>query len=149
LAEEGISACERAVALGSNCAPAHYYMAMNMGQLARTRGLGALKLIRSIQREFDAARQLDEKMDFAGPDRSLGLLYRDAPTLGSVGSRTHAREHLQRALELAPEFPENGLNLIETCQKWGDRNMARKALKTLEEHWTEAHNRLTGSAWTT
>jgi hypothetical protein len=76
------------------------------------------------------------------------LLYRDAPSVGSVGSRSKARKHLQRAAELAPSYPDNGLNLIETYLKWSDRNGARRELKALEAAWPAAKKDLTGSAWT-
>ena len=111
LAEQGIAACQQAIARESNSAPAHYYLGMNLGQLARTKGLSALKLVTQMQREFTRARDLEEQLDWAGPDRSLGLLYRDAPAIGSIGSRSKAREHLKRAVELAPRYPENRLNL--------------------------------------
>jgi hypothetical protein len=92
---------------------------MNLGQLARTKGLSALKLVDQMEGEFTRARDLDEHLDYAGPDRSLGLLYRDAPVIGSVGSRTRAREHLRRAVEVAPQYPENRLSLIEAYLKVG------------------------------
>ncbi len=76
-----------------NSAPAHYYLAMNLGQLARTEFLGALKLVREMEREFKTAAELDAQFDFAGPERSLGLLYRDAPGWPvSIGSKRKARE---------------------------------------------------------
>ena len=103
----------------SNLAPAHYYLGMNLGQLARTRGLSALRLVNQMQREFTRARDLDEHFDWAGPDRNLGLLYRDAPAFASIGSRSKAREHLMRAVELAPRYPENRLNLVETYLQLG------------------------------
>ncbi len=147
IAEQGIAACRQLIASDSNSAPAHYYLAMNLGQVARTKGLGALRIVNEMEREFSTSRMLDEHFDNAGPDRNLGLLYRDAPSIGSVGSRRKARQHLQRATELAPEFPENRLNLIEAYLKWGDRADARRELKTLEELWLKAHSKLTGNAW--
>ena len=111
LAEQGIAAAQQAIARESNSAPAHYYLGMNLGQLARTRGLSALKLVGQMQRAFDRAHDLDQQLDWAGPDRNLGLLYRDAPAIGSIGSRSKAREHLTRAVDLAPRYPENRLNL--------------------------------------
>jgi hypothetical protein len=71
-----------------------------------------------MEREFSLARKLDEHFADAGPDHNLGLLYRDAPALGSIGSRAKARQHLQRAVELAPQYPEKRLNLIEAYLKW-------------------------------
>ena len=133
LAEQGIAACRLAIARQSNSAPAHYYLAMNLGQLARTKMLGALKLVDQMEREFGRARDLDEHIHWAGPDRNLGQLYRDAPVIGSVGSRTRAREHLKRAVELAPQYPENRLTLIEAYLNWGERTGAYRELQTLED----------------
>src|SRR5882672_5305593 len=133
IAEQGIAACRQLIASDSNSAPAHYYLAMNLGQLARTKGLGALRLVNEMEREFSSARSLDEHFDNAGPDRNLGLLYLDAPSIGSIGSRRKARQHLQRAAELAPQYPENRLNLIEAYLKWGDRADGRRELKALED----------------
>ncbi len=112
---------------------------MNLGQLARTKLLGALKLVTEMEAEFKAARRLDEHLDFAGPDRSLGLLYLEAPGWPtSVGSRTKARQHLRRAAELAPQYPENRLTLLEAYLRWGDHNGVQRELKALEEIWPAA-----------
>jgi hypothetical protein len=147
LAEQGIAACRLAIASQSNSAPAHYYLAMNLGQLARTKMLGALKLVDQMEREFGRARSLDEHIHWAGPDRNLGQLYRDAPVIGSVGSRTRAREHLQRAVELAPQYPENRLTLIEAYLNWGERTGASRELQMLEEGWPAARTNFVGAAW--
>jgi hypothetical protein len=147
IANEGIAACRKALARSSNSAPAHYYLGLNLGQLARTQTLGALKLVGQMEREWTTARELDEQLDYGGPDRSLGLLYRDAPSIGSVGSRSKAREHLQRALKLAPGYPDNLLNLVETEQQWGYTKTARDDLKLLEATLPAARTNLVGPAW--
>ena len=147
LAERGITACRLAIARESNSPPAHYYLAMNLGQLARTKGLGALRLVDQMEREFLRARELDERIDYAGPDRNLGQLYGDAPVIGSVGSRARAREHLKRAAELAPRYPENQLNLVEALLSWGDRTSANRQLRTLEDIWPAARTNFVGAAW--
>ena len=147
LAEQGIAACRLAAERNSALAPAHYYLAMNLGQLARTKGLSALELVDQMEREFSGARNLDEHLDWAGPDRNLGQLYLDAPTIVSIGSRTRAREHLRRAVELAPEYPENRLNLIEAYMKWGERTRASRELQMLEATWSAARTKFVGPAW--
>jgi hypothetical protein len=147
LAEQGIAACQQAIARESNSAPAHYYLGMNLGQLARTKGLAALKLVLQMQREFTWAHDLEEQLDWAGPDRNLGLLYLDAPSIGSIGSRTKAREHLTRAVELAPRYPENRLNLIEAYLQWREPNNARRELTALEEALPSARTNFVGEAW--
>src|SRR5882762_3327929 len=101
LAEEGIDACRTALARKYASGPAHYYLAMNLGELARTKTIGALKLVREMESEFKRTIELDEKFDFGGPHRSLGLLYKDAPGWPtSIGSRPKARLHLRRANNL-------------------------------------------------
>lgn len=147
LAEQGMAACRSAVARQSNSAPAHYYLAMNMGQLARTRGLSALKLVSQMEQEFLVARQLDEHLEHAGPDRTLGLLYKNAPSIASVGSRSRARKHLRRAVELAPDYPDNGLNLAEAHLEWGERPEAYRQLKAVEAIWPAARTNFVGEAW--
>jgi tetratricopeptide (TPR) repeat protein len=147
LAQQGIAACRHGLAGASNSAPAHYYLGMNLGQLARTKSLGALKLVGEMDREFTVAGNLDERLDYAGPDRHLGVLYRDAPAFGSVGDRSKARQHLQRAVKLAPGYPENRLSLIEAYLKWGERDSASRELKALEKVWPGARAELAGVAW--
>jgi tetratricopeptide (TPR) repeat protein len=148
IAEIGIAACRKSLAQ-SNSAPGHYYLGMNFGQLAQTKTLGALKLVDEMEREFSMARAMNEHFDFAGPDRNLGLLYLEAPSFASIGNRSKARLHLRRAGELAPDYPENRLNLIELYLRSSDRNSALRELKALEDIWPKAQQELTGPAWAT
>jgi hypothetical protein len=147
VAQEGIGAAEGALMQDSKSAPAHYYLALNLGELARTKTLGALRLVSRMEREFLAAIELDEHFDHAGAQRSLGILYRDAPVIGSVGSRSKARQHLKRAVELEPDFPDNRMALLEAYVKWGDWNEAREQLKALDELWPTAQKAFEGEAW--
>src|SRR6266568_4837895 len=78
IAIEGIAACRHAIALNPQLAAPYYYLALNLGQLARTKKLGALKLVEEMETNFKAAIALDPAFDYAGAHRSLGLLYLDA-----------------------------------------------------------------------
>ena len=147
IAEQGIAVCRKLLARDARSAPAHYYLGMNLGQVARTKSLGALRIVGEMEREFKAARQLDEHFDFAGADRNLGLLYLEAPAFASVGSRSKARQHLQRAVDLSHDYPGNRLNLIEAYLKWADNNSATRELKDLDKLWPKARTNLTGEAW--
>jgi tetratricopeptide (TPR) repeat protein len=147
-ANRGIQACEIFIGpTNRNSAALHYYLGMNLGQLARTKGIGALKLVRRMEVEFTRTRELDERFDFAGADRNLGLLYREAPSIGSIGNRAKARAHLKRAVDLAPDYPANRLNYIEGLLKWKDFEEAGRQLKALEAIWRSARERFAGSAW--
>ena len=148
LAVQGIAACRQLLARQPKSAPGHYYLGMNLGQLARTEIFGALKLVKEMEREFKTAADLDEHFDYAGPARCLGLLYRDAPGWPiSIGSRRKAREWLERAAKLAPDYPENHLNLIESRLNWHDRAGAESELKALDALWPKAQTNFVGEAW--
>jgi tetratricopeptide (TPR) repeat protein len=143
LAEEGMRASRQAVALQSNSAPAHYYLAMNLGQLMRSKGWGGIRYLGQLRREFEAAAALDPKTDFAGPERNLGYLFRDTP--GFVGGdRQAAQKHLERAVQISPDFPENRLGLAEGLAKWDETAAARKQVEELEKIWAQARERFSG-----
>lgn len=147
IAQEGITACQRALRF-TNCAALHYYMGLNLGQLAQYEMLHGLHIVHEMEHEWQLAADLDPHYDFAGPNRSLGLLYRDAPGWPlSIGNRDKAEEFLQSAAVLAPDDPENILNLAETYLKWGNTTNARHELQILEALWPKAQKALTGEKW--
>jgi tetratricopeptide (TPR) repeat protein len=148
VAQEGIHASRQLLAEAPKLAAAHYYYGMNVAQLARTRRIGALKLVGDMEQAFETARELDETFDYAGPDRNLGLLYLEAPGWPlSIGNRSKARKHLERAVALAPEYPENRLNLLEAYLKWGHRAQAKREASELERRWAEARKKFAGPHW--
>jgi tetratricopeptide (TPR) repeat protein len=148
LSERGIAAGRHAVRLDPKSAAAHYYLGMNLGQLARTKLLGALHLINEMEAEWKTAAALDPKFDHAGIHRSLGILYRDAPGWPtSVGNRKQARLHLQKAVELCPDYPENRLAQLEAWIKWGDRKTAAAQMPVVEKLLSDARPRFSGEAW--
>jgi len=147
IANQGIAACRQLIAREPKNAAAHYYLAMDLGQLARTELLGALKLVKEMEREFKLAIALDEHFDFDGPARNLGLLYLEAPRLGSIGSQRKAREFLERAVKLAPDYPENHLNLAEAYLQWREPDRAKTELNALDTSWSKAQTNFTGEKW--
>lgn len=147
IAEEAIDACRKSLKTNTNVAN-YYYLGLNLGQLARTKKLGALKLVDEMEVALKKAVDTDPKFDYAGPDRSLGMLYRDAPGWpASIGSRSKAKLHLGKAVQLAPEYPDNHISLIESFIAWGDLNAARTAVSQAEPHLRRARLELTGDRW--
>jgi hypothetical protein len=148
VANAGIAACRPLVAREPKIAAGHYYLAMNLGQLARTELIGALNLVKEMEREFKMASDLDARFDHAGPERNLGLLYRDAPGWpASIGNQSQARSLLRQAVKLAPDYPENYLQLIESYLKWKDPDGAKRELRALDAIWPAARASLTGEKW--
>jgi tetratricopeptide (TPR) repeat protein len=147
IAGEAIDACRKSLKTNTN-AGNYYYLGLNLGQLARTKKLGALKLVDEMEVTLKQAIDSDPKFDYAGADRSLGMLYRDAPGWpASIGSRSKAKLHLAKAVQLAPEYPGNHLSLIESFIAWGDLNAARTAVSQAEPHLRRARLELTGDRW--
>lgn len=148
IAQTGIDAANAALALRPGCAEAHYFLALNLGQLAQTKTLGALKIVVRIEESFLAARAADEQFDQAGADRGLGLLYLEAPGWPtSVGSRDKARKHLERAVALVPIHPGNRLALADAHLKWREPEAARLQLDALDRDWAANRLRLSGPQW--
>jgi tetratricopeptide (TPR) repeat protein len=148
IAELGITACRRAIILDAKQAPAHYYLALNLGQLARTKLLGALKLIDEMEEEWTTAATLDPKFDYAGAHRALGILYRDAPGWPtSVGSEKKSRAHLEKAIELHPEYPGNRLALFQGYLEWGERKIIRTKAAETEVFLQKARTIFVGEQW--
>lgn len=148
LAEEGIAAARSLITRKPNEAAGYYYLGMNLGQLARTRTLTALGIVSDMEEQFHKARKLDPHTDYAGPDRYLGMLYRDAPGWpASIGDRKKARQHLERAVELRPEYPENWLELLESCRAWEEREAFLKHFGPAALAVAEARKKLTGEYW--
>ncbi len=148
IAEAGIAACRQILLQSPSTPQAHYYQGLCQGQLARTRKLGALKLVAQMESSLLSARTLDERQDFAGPDRSLGMLYLDAPSWPtSIGSRTKARRHLESAIALEPTYPDNRLALAEALWRWREFAAAREQLLALTTAWEAARLRWTGPDW--
>ena len=150
LARQGIAASQAALARDPKSGAAHYYLAMNYGELAQAEApsLAAYRLVHEVEREFKTAAELDETFDHAGPARNLGALYFQAPGWPlSVGSKKKAREWFLRAAALEPDYPENQINLAEAHLRWRERADAEKALKSLERLWPAVPTNFPGPAW--
>ena len=149
-ARRGIAVCRQWLAREPKSGPGHYYLAMNLGELAQAEApsIAAYKLVHEVEREFKQAAELDVRFDFAGPARTLGELYFQAPGWPlSIGSKHKAREWLERAVALAPEYPENQLNLAEAQLKWRQHEAFTLTLKNLNAIWPAARTNFAGEIW--
>src|SRR5688572_19315490 len=145
IARQGIAACRHALRLDSNSAPARYYLADNLGQLARSRLIGALRLVDQMEIHYLASIRADDQFDNAGAHRSLGMLYLEAPGWpASIGNKKKARHHLEKAVQLAPGYPENQLMLLEAYVRSGERARVQAQLPTVQTVLDKARRELTG-----
>jgi tetratricopeptide (TPR) repeat protein len=148
IAHAGIAAGKAGIAIQADSVGAHYYLALNIGQLARTKMLSALGLLTDMEGELKTALRLDPKFDYAGANRTLGVLYLEAPGWPvSIGSKSNARANLTQALALAPEYPDNHLSLMEACVKWREPNMLTERIAVYEAMLPAAKTNFTGADW--
>ena len=148
LAHEGIAAAKFATEMAPNDAAGHFYLAMNKGQLARTKSLGALPLVKEMEESLQRSIKLNPKFDHAAADRSLGMLYMDAPGWPtSIGSKSKAKKHLQKAVELVPDYPTNYLTLMEAHLRWGDTDALKSAMAKYRRLLPTAKEKYSGPKW--
>lgn len=148
IAKEGIAVSRQLISRHPSMAQASYYLALNLGQLARTQTIEALRTVEEMERAFKRALELDGSFDYSGPDRSLGLLYLQAPGWPvSVGDRRKARRHLEHAVKHSPDYPDNRLCLIEAYLKWNEIRAATDQLRALEELRPRARKQFAGDQW--
>lgn len=148
IAEQGIGACRRAVTLRDDLAAAHQFLALNLGQLARTKLLGALDLVEEMERELKRAIELDPSFGYGAPDRSLGLLYLRAPGWPlSIGNREKALFHLEKAVQISPEYPENRLCALEVFLKWKDSERIEREIKAFKIALPRSRSVFSGAKW--
>jgi tetratricopeptide (TPR) repeat protein len=148
LAQEGMQAARKALEQAQTNAAAHFFLALNIGQLAQTKSLGALSLVKEMEQELLKAIEYGPGVEHGGPDRSLGMLYRDAPGAPfSIGSDSKAREHLQKAIQIAPDYPDNYLTLLESDLTWKNRQELHATMITYEKILPNARAKYTGPEW--
>ena len=97
----------------------------------------ALKRARNDMLGFQARLRTDP--DDYRTHNDLGVRYLE------VGERTLAREHLEQAIALAPDFPEAHFNLGALLIAEGDNNAAMDAYRrtiALRPDYADAHNNL-------
>ena len=133
-AQRGIVFARRARELKPDGVEGYYWFALNVGWLAdvdRTYGLDA---VGEMQTALKRAIELDERYDFAGPLRVLGILYLRTPQPpASIGSPRKGLQLLRQAVELFPDYPENYLYLAEALHDTGRADEAKEALRKLLE----------------
>jgi len=129
-AKRGITLARLARELQPDRVEGHYWYALNIGLLADADRAYGLKAVAEMERALRQAMELDERYDYAGPVRVLGVLLLRAPAPPvSIGSSRKGLRLLQHAAELYPDYPENMLYLAEAFRNNKRNAEARELLQ--------------------
>lgn len=109
-AYHGVQYAKAAAALEPRRVEGHYYLGINTGLSATTKTISAYPMVPRVRDEAKAAARADENFDHAGPLRLLGGVYAKAPPWpASIGDNEEGQKYLSRAVQVAPDYPENHL----------------------------------------
>lgn len=107
-----------------------YWLALNLAGLADVNRWQGRKLLPQIIANLEEAAAINPAYDQAGPWRTLGRIYYEAPGPPfSVGDLHKSQELLQKAVGLAPTNATNRLYLGETLLRLGQIEAARQELQ--------------------
>ena len=132
-----VEAAARAVQAGQWCgsrwpedAACDYWLGAALGVQARERPSTGLSALPEIEGAFKKAAARAPLMEGAGPDRALALLFLRAPGWPTgPGDPDLGLQHARRAVELAPDRPDNQLTLGEALAAKGDADGSRSAYR--------------------
>jgi tetratricopeptide (TPR) repeat protein len=130
---KGVALGEEDVASRTSAAPRpepYFFLALNLGRLSELTGGGLLRIARMKELAAEVVR-IDERFAHAGGHRFLGILTHrtSAVPLFAAGTPDDARRHLERACEIAPDYPENHSALAEVLLTFAEPAAARAALE--------------------
>jgi hypothetical protein len=123
---DGIAAARALLAVQPDDSEGLLWLAANLGADALERGvLTALKVLPEMERLLLRLEARDPMYDHAAAARTLGVLYFKAPALISIGSKSRARDFLERALLRAGDHPANQILAAEFFADVGEEARAR------------------------
>lgn len=113
-AQKGVEYAKRAIEIAPKRVEPHYYLGINLGLSATTKTIGAYSMVPKVVKAGETAIELDQNYDHAGPQRLVGTVYAKAPPWpASLGDIDKGIEHLSKAIQLAPDYPQNHLHYAD------------------------------------
>ena len=127
LREQGLHAAEAALSRDPDEPAAILWWTAHRGRLVSALSpLAAVRAAAEIEAALLRLRELAPQYDHAAADRVLGVLYRLAPPVVSVGSMKKAEQHLRAALQRDPWYPGNQLYWAELLAQKDECRLARQ-----------------------
>lgn len=137
LFKEGQAAGEAAIQLSKNCAPCHFWTAINMALYGETVGVfKMLFTLGGIREHLKKSIEADPYYAYGGAYRLLGLIDQKLPGILG-GNNDDAKSYFEKAISHAPHEPLNYLFLAKLLKdayddEKGALKMAQKGLSVPE-----------------
>jgi hypothetical protein len=114
-AKRGLEHAERAIKLRPSLVEGHFYKMLCLGRYLGTFTTPEAVLVADLRDEGERTVRLDERYEYAGAHRFLGIFYSECPDTGpyAYGDLEKADVHFRKALEIAGDHPENLLAYAE------------------------------------
>ncbi len=124
LFEQGVKTSLQGLEINANCAPCHFWYALNTSYLGQTKGIfSSIFALPSVKDHLSQVVELDESYAFAGAYRILGTIYWKIPAILG-GDNKLAEKYLQMAIDRQPE-PINYLYFTQfALEALNDKNRA-------------------------
>ncbi len=145
---DAIHLSSEAIRLKQDGVEGYYFRAIATGLFAEQNKAAGRAAMNEIRADGERAAAIDPNFDRAGPHRLLGALYLRAPgpPVG-IGSLRRAIEHLEKALELAPDYPENLIFLAEAYLKSNRSEEASELILRAQKSLSATGNLMDQQKW--
>lgn len=108
----------------------YYWYAVNLGSYGLAKGMfSALGYAEEARDSLLKSAQLDPKYHWGGPYRVLGRFYQEVPTFISFGDKKKAEEYFNKAIEIAPDYRLNTIDLGVLKKQQGKIDLALELLQ--------------------
>jgi hypothetical protein len=130
-AKLGMTHADRAIKLHPDHVEGHYYKCITLGRYLELSVPPEAVLVADLRDEGERTALIDEKFEWAGAHRFLGIFYYKTPTWGpyNYGDFEKADAHFTRMLEVEPNYPENQLEYGKYQHEMKNDAAARDAFK--------------------
>ncbi len=151
-AMHGRELAERCLMTAPEEAGCYYWRAVNTGLYYKIHVIGYQNGIKQMISDCEKVISLDARYDHAGAYRMLGELYLKLPqTAGRPDSITRdmdlSEKYLRKAVEIAPDYPENQIMLSEVLLEQDNISGAIEALSAARDLTPRWKNDASYSDW--
>lgn len=152
IAQTGIQLANDCIMKTPEDALCYYWRAVNTGLYYEAHIVGYQDGLKSMVADCEKAIRLNDKIEHGGPYRTLGKIYTDVPETtitknGVTKDLDLAINYLRKAIQVAPNYPENHIYLAEAFLEAGNNSEAKACLGSSKELVPQWKNHYDYALW--